>query len=348
MTKIIAFREVSLEIVNGKPVVHLDTANALEMDLNQYNGTFDQPNFDAWVKEITGAKLTSGKDQGPFTFNGLLRYGGGAANFVSFLNTANYCYGATSLFSPLRTPTAPRMPGVVDVAAGLGEFPDILWELHREGIEEIVTMNSSAAKGIRIVVPEFAAYDPLSVFNKPILEKVKEVSEILNLRGEVAFVGTPTFGIEFPGSWTVEVRGLPSPSNSFKALGGFERNSIEFTIGKLTLMPADIQPLNVTFRDTEAIWQNNIPQHLNRKTLVINIETGSTKVYQGGNVVLSGDLNDFLGTIDQSKTDGKYATVKLATVAKSIVDNQEEMKKLLPGLKRIDPSIKNLTKGYVF
>ncbi|MEM3476539.1 MAG: hypothetical protein QW045_00285 [Candidatus Micrarchaeaceae archaeon] len=344
---IIAFKDVAVEFTKDKKTIHFDPENSAEMNYKKYKENFDTNGFKEWINKIReGEKLAkeSGKYQGPYIYQNYLRYGAGAINIISFFNTGTYSYDEYNLIFPVRTYDAPRMPGVVDVASGLGESKHLHWEMQREGIEETIVTHNSEAKGIRIAVPEFAAYNSLSIFNKPILEKVKEVSKALNLGGEITFVGTPTFPIELPGSWTVEVKGEVPPNTNFPAVISFESNSVELIVGRLTLIPADIQPSDVKFRDTEVDERNNML--LNRKSLEINIQTGEIKVYQGGEILLNGKLADFLKTIDLSKTGDVYATGKVATFINNVFSDEESIKRQIPLLRRIDPSLKELVRGY--
>jgi hypothetical protein len=326
------FDDVKVEVVSGElKNIYFGQATK-EVDVKKYSEIFNKGLFDKRVDELfsllesrsSGKVLLADKDSP-------LRCGAGCANLLKEMST-----GKVYLIGPQRNETAPRMPNMIDVAAGLVEDSSIQRTMVREGIEEVLKYVNSTSNGSKsiisiVLLPEFSDFDSYSCYNSEIEEKIKEQVGKLNLFSAYLPVNSRMIPLKNRTKATIV---LPEGPKSFEANIGFEPMSIEVIGTKLIELPHPLNINDITSHDAEFLSDGI---YLSRRSLIIDAESGYTRIFKEGRLDGNLPLEKYLETINPRYMEGKVriATVKVASVVgnwdESILGTNEGLKALLNG-----------------
>lgn len=249
-----------------------------------------------------------------------LRYGGGCANFLRDQQTGNLFF-----YGPQRNESAPRMPNMVDIAAGLGEDGNLQRLLVREGIEEVLLFGNSKMDVSKqpctiILSPRFEKSDPYRIYNLDVAAKIEEQSGKLGLFS--AYLPIETEVVPLKNQVKIETQ-----SGNFSANVAFEPESIELILAKVTEIPKQWSVGEIVCHDAEFTGDG---AYLERRSLMIDAESGDTFVFRNGKMEKKIPLKEYLKEIDLAKTDDKYSTVKVASVVGNWDDMVGSKKGLMP------------------
>jgi len=210
------------------------------------------------------------------------------------------------IICPRRSSDAPRSPSVLDISAGMSQYPaeegDWLDLVFGEGFEEIVKTKEG------LYIPQLR--DPYAIYNEPIEKNVKEKARLAGIQ-EKKVNNTIKTPVEIILPTDPVVMRLHSDRTPY-VLEFRSGAALEHETGALDTMMFSLYkdlPADVAHFDTECLVDGT---HLRRETYVINAKDGHTKVWKGGKITRERDLAEEVKNIPLRKTSGKYVTNKLA------------------------------------
>lgn len=239
-----------------------------------------------------------------------VRYGAGCVNILHEPKKER-----NIVIFPKRTETAPRMPFVLDTAAGLGDDVSVLKTALNEGIEEIIHYANAKAGSSKFTVVLVPMFDqsPYNQYNPNALQKICDITSALQLPlpATIFCVAKPVI---LNNNTIIE-----TTDSQFNASIAFELQSIEVVIAKKIILPEQLPFENLVSHDAEFIGSPGQPKTpLNRQSVAIDPATGETWAFQNGDIKYQGTLKRYLQeNVDTTKTGGKYATVKVESIIRN-------------------------------